>query len=279
MPAISITDKGRVGHCAPGLGGCFLAFALLLSPIAFGEAAAGATAVPEERARVAAIGDGDTLVLDDGRRVRLVGIQAPRAPLGWAEGVPWRLAEAARAALGELAQDRSVTLRYGGAQVDRYGRTLAHVYREDGVWLQGEMLRRGLARVYSFADNRALVPEMLELERAARAARQGLWRDPNYAVRRSEEAGRFIESFQLVEGRIVEIAKAKGQVFLNFGPDWHTAFTAHLPRSALPLFKESGLDPMSLKGATVRLRGWLRFYERPMLDVTHPEQIELIETP
>lgn len=245
----------------------FLAFALW-------PPAAARAAPPDERGRVAAIADGDTLLLDDGRRVRLIGIDAPRAPLGRANDVPWRQADAAKTALGELARDRAVTLRYGGAPLDRYGRALAQVYRDDGLWLQGEMLVRGLVRVHSFADNRALVPEMLALEEAARKARRGLWRDPFYAVRRPEEMGRFIDSFQLVEGNIVEVAKVKGQVFLNFSPDWHTAFTAHVPRDALALFKASGFDPLALKGTRVRLRGWLHYDRRPMIDVTHPEQIE-----
>jgi micrococcal nuclease len=245
----------------------FLAFALW-------PRAAAHAAPADEPGRVAAIADGDTLILDDGRRVRLIGIDAPRAPLGPARNTPWRQEEAAKAALAELARGRAVSLHYGGAPLDRYGRALAQVYRDDGLWLQGEMLVRGLARVHSFADNRARVPEMLALEDAARTARRGLWRDPFYAVRRPEEAGRFIDSFQLVEGTIVDAAKVKGQVFLNFSPDWHTAFTARLPRDALALFKASGLDPLALKGARVRLRGWLRYDRRPMIEVSHPEQIE-----
>src|SRR5882724_2082774 len=250
---------------------CWPLFLCLLWPFA-----AAPDTPAEESVRVAAVVDGDTLALVDGRRVRLAGIDAPRPPLGVAKDMIWHQAEAAKAALAGLAQDRVVTLRYGGAPSDRYGRVLAQLYREDGLWLQGEMLRRGLARVHSYADNRALVADMLSAEDEARQARRGLWRDPVYAVRRAEEAGRFIESFQLVEGTIVDVAKVKGQVFLNFALDWHSAFTAHLPRSALPLFRESGLDPSSLKGATVRLRGWVRFDARPMIDVTHPEQIELL---
>jgi len=132
------------------------------------------------------------------------------------------------------------------------------------------------ARVTSFSDNRALVAEMLALEAEARSARRGLWRESFYAIRQAEEAGRYIESFQLVEGTIADATKIKGQVFLNLGPDWHTAFTIHVPRAALPLFKESGIDPLDLKGERVRVRGWLRLDRRPMVDVTHPEQIELL---
>jgi len=258
---------GRARRCLPLL-------LFLLCPVA---AALGSPV--EESARVAAIADGDTVVLADDRRVRLAGIDAPRAPLGMSGDVAWRQGEAAKAALVELAQDRIVTLRYGGAPSDRYGRILAQLYREDGLWLQGEMLRRGVARVHSYADNRARVSEMLAIEDEARRDRRGVWRDPAYAVRRPEEAGRFVESFQLVEGTVVDVAKVKGQVFLNFGADWHSAFTAHLPRNALPLFREAHLDPLSLGGATVRLRGWVRFDSRPMIDVTHPEQIELLGRP
>ena len=51
------------------------------------------------------------------------------------------------------------------------------------------------------------------------------------------------------------------------------------PDGPLPLFREDGIDPLSLKGATVRLRGWVRFDARPMIDLTHPEQIELLSRP
>jgi micrococcal nuclease len=241
--------------------------------------ASPAALTPAGEAHVTDIIDGDTLTLDDGRHVRLVGILAPNPPLGRDKGAPWPLADEAKAALSGLALHRLVTVKTGGTETDRWGRTLAQLYRDDGLWLQGEMLKRGLARVASYADNRALVPDMLALEAEARAARRGLWHENFYAVLEADEAGRHIESFQLVEGAIADAVKIKGQVFLNLGPDWHTAFTIHLPRTALPLFKEDGLDPLDLKGQRVRVRGWIRLDRRPIIDVTHPEQIERLPAP
>src|SRR3546814_3272939 len=58
--------------------------------------------------------------------------------------------------------------------------------------------RAGLARVYSFADNRGAVAEMLSLEREARAAGRGIWRDPFYAMRSAETAGEWLGGFELV---------------------------------------------------------------------------------
>ena len=116
---------------------------------------------PGGEAKAVEIVDGDTLVLEDGRQVRLVGIQAPKLPLGRPDFEPWPLAEVARDELTELALGRDLELQYGGRRLDRYGRLLAHLYDRNGLWIQGELLARGMARVYSFADNRALVSEML----------------------------------------------------------------------------------------------------------------------
>ena len=61
---------------------------------------------------------------------------------------PWPFA-------AELASGAEIELRYGGAKADRHGRALAQVYVVKGgerLWLQGELVGKGLARVYSFPD-------------------------------------------------------------------------------------------------------------------------------
>ena len=164
--------------------------------------------------------DGDTLVLGDGREVRLVGIQAPKLPLGRAGFKAWPLAEEAKQSLSALTLGRAVTLGYGGRRIDRHGRALAHLFDPQGRWIQGRLLDLGMARVYSFADNRALVPEMLAREAAARAARRGIWADPFYAVRPAAQSMGHIGGFELVEGRVRAVAVVRSRVYLNFGDDW-----------------------------------------------------------
>ncbi|HYD31998.1 MAG TPA: thermonuclease family protein, partial [Azospirillaceae bacterium] len=149
---------------------------------------------------VVEVADGDTLRLDDGRWVRLAGIEAPR--LGVRGEKPWPLAEAARDALAGLVEGRSVKLR--GAREDRYGRVLAQVTRDDGLWIAGEMLRLGLARVHTWPDDRDRAAEMLAIERTARGARRGLWAERFYAALSPEEAEDHLDSFQIVEGLVVQ---------------------------------------------------------------------------
>ncbi|KZD09101.1 thermonuclease family protein [Oceanibaculum pacificum] len=246
---------------------------LLLLPLP-----AHAALVRDGAAAVVAIVDGDTLMLETGREVRLVGLQAPKLPLGRRNFQPWPLAEEAKAALAELALNRRLTLSYGGARQDRHGRLLAHLHRaEDGLWIQGEMLRRGLARVYSFPDNRALVAEMLALEREARAAERGIWGQPYYRVLDHGEAGQFIDSFQLVEGRVVAAERRGNRAYLNFDQDWRSDFTVTLDNRALGLFERAGVDPIALSGKKIRIRGWLKSFNGPAIEATHPEQIEVLQ--
>ncbi|MFQ5784636.1 MAG: thermonuclease family protein [Alphaproteobacteria bacterium] len=229
-------------------------------------------------ARVVAVVDGDTVTLDSGAAVRLVGIQAPKLPLGRSGFTPWPLAAEAKDALEALALGRRVRLGYGGTRIDRYGRRLAHLHRDDGVWLQGAMLRAGLARVYSFRDNRALVADMLALEREARAAGRGIWADPFYAVRRADAPRRLPdESFEIVEGRVVAAARVKGRVYLNFGADWRNDFTVSVGPRDRRLFEREGVDLMALEGRTIRVRGWIKWRNGPMIEISHPEQMEMVQ--
>ena len=227
--------------------------------------------------KVAEIIDGDTVLLEDGREIRLVGLQAPKLPLGRAGFEAWPLAEEAKQDLSDMVLGKEVRLGFGGRRGDRHGRVLAHVFGEDGTWVQGELLDRGMARVYSFADNRALLPEMLARESKARRAGRGIWAHPFYAIRSAAEAGDHVGAFSLVEGRARQVGEARGLLFINYGDDWKSDFTLVLDRAAQRLFKAQGIDPTAYAGRLLRARGWLKERNGPMLAISHPEQIEVLD--
>jgi endonuclease YncB( thermonuclease family) len=232
---------------------------------------------PGAPGEVVEVVDGDTLFLDDGREVRLVGLQAPKLPLGRPDFEAWPLSDDAKAALAELALGRTVWPAFGGLRRDRHGRVLAHLIRDDGLWLQAELLERGLARVYSFPDNRALVDRMLRHERRARAAARGIWDHPFYAVRTEAEVRDLTGSFQLVEGRVADVAEVRGRVYINFGRNWRTDFTVTIPPDAVARFTDAGLDPEVYDDHRIRVRGWVEDYNGPLIEADHPEQIERLD--
>ncbi len=244
---------------------------------------------PLGRGTVAEISDGDTVTLADGRIVRLVGIQAPKIALGRRNFAPWPLGQPAREYMEELAMGRDFLLFAGGRRYDRHGRMLAHMAREDDeLWLQGEMLRAGLARVYTFADNRALAAEMLALEAAARARRAGIWDHPFYALRRPGEAGRLVGSFQIFRARTGPFRRRGRSAILHLterNPPLRMSETtadieglsAHLTAAALRAMPAARKAALSESGQPLRLRGWVRRdKDGPFIAVTHPEQIEWI---
>lgn len=83
---------------------------------------------PPETAKVAAVIDGETLKLADGRTVKLIGAKAPNPPLGWRGEDPWPYVEDARGALESLAANKAIELRFGGSRTDRHGYLLAEVF-------------------------------------------------------------------------------------------------------------------------------------------------------
>jgi len=254
-----------------------LALSLLVAPAWSAETALVPPAGLERdgSAAVAAVIDGDSLTLTDGRTVRLVGIQAPKLAKGRQNFPEWPLAREAKLALEELVANQTVGLRFGGAKSDRYGRVLAQLDRPDGLWIQGELIRRGLARVYTFPDNHAAAAPMYALEQEARAAGRGLWADPFYRVRTPDQTLQYVGRFELVQGRIVEGARTDHGVFLNFDRDWRTAFTLRINTEAQKLFRADGIDPLAIRGTQVRVRGYIRRdRDRAIIDITHPEEIE-----
>ncbi len=261
-----------------------LAYLLTLAALSASSASAMACAQLRtvEGGVVAEVTDGDTLVLDDGQVVRLIGTQAPKLPLGRENYPTWPLAPEAKAALGELAGGKEVLLGYGGEEIDRYGRHVAHVFvatAEGSLWVQQAMIGKGLARVYSFPDNRACLDLLLAAEGEARRAGLGIWRDPYYSVRQADAPGDLLARaghYELVEGRVLLADKSGGRVYLNFGKYWKEDFTVVIEAPALRLFAGDEFDPLALDGALIRVRGWVDNRDGPRIEVTHPEQIEVL---
>ncbi|HEY3918235.1 MAG TPA: thermonuclease family protein [Stellaceae bacterium] len=256
MAASSITSK-------PERGGLALAALMLLlaAPAAADPAFSDGGAVAAAR-----IVDDATLALTDGRTLRLVDIDVPeRGPL----------AAEAKSMLAALTADRPLALKFAGNPTDRQGRVLGELYAGD-VWVQGELLRRGLARVAGTADNRIGIPEMLVLERQARRYRRGLWRDRDMAILAAAEAGRAAGRFALVSGQVAGLVSNSEGVVLFFGADRHTGLVLTLAPDIVKLCRDAGLDPKALRGQTVLTRGYIDGTRRPTIAVTFPEQIEVL---
>src|SRR5262249_22953166 len=127
-----------------------------------------------------AVIDGRTFALQDGREVRLAGIESPPADRQTIDDGAF--AAPAQLYLQSLLDGRALALKGAGPERDRYGRLSAQVYalgESPERWLQAEMLAAGQARVSARVGERACAGELLRYERVARDAKLGLWSDPS----------------------------------------------------------------------------------------------------
>ena len=77
---------------------------------------------PGERGRVVRVVDGDTIVLDTGQSVRLVGIEAPSG--GYRDHAPQPYPTESKRMMEDIVLGRDIQLHYGGLTRDRYDRAL-----------------------------------------------------------------------------------------------------------------------------------------------------------
>ena len=232
-------------------------------------------------AKIVQIVDGDSLLLDNGDKVRLIGIQSPKLALGRNGFLDWPLANEAKSFLEEIALNKEVRLEFGGARKDRHGRVLAHLFilGEKEIWLQKAMVESGFARVYSFADNRFCLDKLLRAEAIARVERKNIWANDFYKIGFAEQPKKLlnkVDHYELVEGRVMDAKKIGSRIYLNFGANWREDFTIVLEKHALRVFEKSGINVLDYQDMLIRVRGWVENRDGPRIEVTHPEQIEVL---
>ena len=252
-------------------------------------AAAMLATLPEQAHGAATALTGDSLRVGSDE-VHLAGILAPQ---GRTETFAAPFATAARDALRDLLSGHTVSARAPDSAVDRRGHLRAQMLRDDGLWLQADLVRRGLARVAATADaanadtanvdtakvdTGSLAIELLALERTARAAHRGLWSLSIYAVREADDLARLnrdVGSYQVIAGRVANTARRGDVLYLNFGDDYRTDLTVEIPREAWPRFTK--LKPQLLTGQRVQVRGWLMRHNGPAITLTVPALLEVVE--
>jgi len=113
--------------------------------------------------------DGDTAELSDGRRVRYLGIDTPEHNQSFFEE--------AKRLNAQMVEGKTAWLEFDAEKTDRYGRLLAFVWTKDGGerMVSAEMLRAGLARVYTPGPNARHKDALLACQREARENKRGSW--------------------------------------------------------------------------------------------------------
>ncbi len=118
--------------------------------------------------------DGDTIVLNNNRRIRYIGIDCPETAYKDRKGEPF--GEAAKKFNANLVFHKRVRLEYDRERSDRYKRGLAYIFLMDGTFVNKELILEGLAVCLPKAPNRKYKQALLKAQRAAMQENKGLWK-------------------------------------------------------------------------------------------------------
>ncbi|MBC8379778.1 MAG: thermonuclease family protein [Planctomycetes bacterium] len=216
--------------------------------------------------RVKTVYDGDTVMLEDGRKIRFLGINTPevqhrdkQADAGGDEAKRWLI---------DKLKNTKVRLEVSAEKTDKYGRTLAHLFTEKKDHINLQLVAAGLAAVNIYPSNLLYVNELVKAQNRAEQAKRGIWARPEYAVIPVEsltEAGH--PGWTRLLGKVVNIHNTRKSVYLEFSD----AFEVRIEHKWLALFP----DVNSYLGQTIEVRGWLNKNKgRLSMLIRHPSAIK-----
>ena len=223
--------------------------------------------------RIKRITDGDTVVLQDSRRVRLIGINTlelndPNRQLR-------DLAVNAQQALTALVSPGEPVLLYvGNESHDRHKRVLAHVVRaSDKLAVSQVLLEQGHAMQSAVAPNTLCADFFRTLETSARENDYGLWQSDSLLSTAAPSINKKSRGFKLITGTVSHVKKQARHTQLILD----NRFTIRV-RSELANALDKTQALHNLKGQTVEIRGWLsRSKSRTQLWLQHPANLRILE--
>jgi len=243
----------------------FCAAALIL-PVSAAHAAC--EFAPQGEGRVAQVIDARTFRLDDGRDVRLAGIEMLTDD-----------AARGRNALAALIDGRNVTLHGADDRPDRYGHQIAFVAVKGAAALvQLELVERGEMAASPLVTDKPCLTALLAAEGTARAARHGLWGSSTALknAERPDDISARMGRFAVIEGTVLSARLAGAAFYVNFGRRWTRDFAVTISRRMMPSFAAAGIDLNALTGKKIRVRGWIEKRGGPRIEASQVGQIEIV---
>lgn len=129
--------------------------------------------------QVSKIVDGDTFWIinakGENEKIRLIGVDAPESRKSGKKETGYYGKES-KIYLEQILTGRKVRLEYDVSKYDRYKRTLAYVYLENGTFLNAHLIKNGYASVMTVPPNVRFADQFVQLQKEAREKKRGLWK-------------------------------------------------------------------------------------------------------
>ena len=225
----------------------------------------------DESAIVKSVHDGDTIKLLDGRKIRLIGINAPELARDGHKAEKHALA--ARDLLRTLLSkhDNHIQMVHGKERKDHYQRLLSHLFLPDGTNLQAQLLSHGLAAAITTPPNKQFSSCYQQIEKHAYCKKKGLWSDKIPALVELDDKA---NGFHVLKAKLLNIQISHKGLWLTL----EHGLSLRIATQHLKFFNQQRLK--SLIGQSVIVRGWLQSKRNPKpgqrfyMPLKHPSSIE-----
>lgn len=197
--------------------------------------------------QVARVYDGDTVILDDGKHVRLLGINTPEIESRHRAEEPGGVV--AKKWLQDQLQDSKVYLEFDQVKRDKYKRLLAHLYLPDGKHLNLALLQNGLAVVSIIPPNLRHADQLIQAQQQAEKLKLGIWSMPEYQSRPISQISSHNKGWQRFTGTPVTIKKSRKYTRLIF----NDKVDIRIANTNLNLFPTL----TTYLGKPLEIRGWV----------------------
>ncbi len=229
---------------------------------------------------VKSIVDGDTIELENGEKVRYIGLDTPETRIKQEDSTwlyqPEAYGEISKEFNRSLVEGKKVRLEYDMVQKDKYNRVLAYVFVED-TFVNAELIKQGYALLYTFPPNIKYVDFFIKLQKEARENKRGLWSEISDEPILPEDAHKFVDKVKYVQGKVLDVYESKNIVILNFGKG-KKDFKAVIFKNNMPIFINQGINPVKdYFNKKVKIYGKIKMYKNAseiIIDV--PDQIEIV---
>lgn len=223
-----------------------------------------------ETTNVKRVIDGDTVILDDNRHIRLIGINTPEIDHDGKNSQAG--AKDAQIFLRKLINKNStVHLIYDTERLDRYNRTLAHLFSLDGTNIQGKILRHGLAVPLTIPPNLLFSDCYQNITLWAQENKKGLWSLPDYQPILAEKVSPSDTGYRIINGKVKNISQNNFRINISI----YQNISILIDKADLQYFIDINLS--ALKGKTIQIRGWLRYKNKMFkMKIRHPADLKYL---
>ncbi len=198
--------------------------------------------------RIKKVFDGDTVLLDDGEKVRLLGINTPE--IGDADSKEEPMAKEAKLYLQSLIEGKKIRLETDAVEYDKYQRRLAHLFSENGDHLNLKLVEQGFATVNIHPPNLLHFERLMQAQQVAEKQKIGIWNEADYQPRPIEQISQTKgRGWQRLVGKPHTIKEGRKYTRLQFSD----SINVRISKDNLTYFP----DLHSYLDKEVEVRGWI----------------------